>query len=197
MVLATSWRSDEVEGWVLLFETWVWLWWGMSTTASLTDKSCQPVSVPDHGGLLDGTTHVVVGVAELVGQVLDLVRGAADGVVDDRVSCWSRHALTSCHRAEVELVDVLVCDSRVDDSTWERVLVAPWLPTEQPGVDSLAGVDVHELGGVTEPKTSECLLDLGDLRTADTLDLTFTNTVSVEDEAGWECAVGSFEGLAG
>jgi hypothetical protein len=70
------------------------------------------------------------------------------------------------------------------------------LSTEQTSIDSLGGIDVHELGGITESKSSKCLLNLIDFSTADSLDLTFTNTISVEDDLSWIGTIDSFEGLA-
>jgi len=125
------------------------------------------------------------------------VRRCSDGVVDDSVAGWSRHALSSSHRDEIELVDVLVCDRSVHNGSRERVLEAANISSEESGVDSLAGVDVDQLGGFAETQARECLLDLVDLSPAESLDLALTNTVPVEDDLSWVAAVGSLEGLTG
>ena len=44
------------------------------------------MSVSDHRGLLDSARDIVVGVAQLVGQKLDLIRGPFDAVIEDCVS---------------------------------------------------------------------------------------------------------------
>ena len=139
--------SDEVESGILLLKARMGLWGLVASATSFSDKSSKSMRVSDGRGLLDGSTDVVVGEAELVGQGLNQVRRGADGVIDDGVPSWSRHALLGSHRDEIELVDVLVSDGRVNDCSWKWVLVAAWISSEEPGVDSLAGVDVHERGG--------------------------------------------------
>ena len=62
-------------------------------------------------------------------------------------------------------------------------------------VDSLACVDVHQLGS-SKTEARECLLDLVDLSTADSLDLSFTDSVAVEDDLGWISSVRALESLA-
>jgi len=70
------------------------------------------------------------------------------------------------------------------------------IASEESRVHSLAAVDVHQLARVRDSSTGQCLLDLVDLWAAETLDLTFTNTISVEDDLGWIGSVGSLECLA-
>lgn len=123
------------------------------------------------------------------------MRRGSDGVVDNGVSSWGAHTLLGSNRHKIELVDVLVCDGCVDDGTWERVLVATDISSEQSGVDPLARVDVHQLR-VSEAEARERLLDLVDLSTAYSLDLSFTNTISVEDDLSWVSTIGSLERLA-
>jgi len=169
----------------------------VASATSFADQSCQSVCVPNHRGLLDGSTHVVVSVAQLVGQVLYLVRGPSYRVVDHRVSRGRSHALPSGDRDKIELVDVAVSDVLVDNRTGERILEASGRPGKDTGVDSLAGVDIHQLRGVLEPEAGECLLDLVDLGFADSFDLAFANTVSVEDDLVGVSSVGSLERFAG
>lgn len=92
-----TWGSDEVEAGVFLLEAGVHGWWGMALASSLTDESSKPVSIPDDGRFLDGTTDIVVGEAELVGQRLEHVWRSTDCVVDHGVSSWSTHTLASCN----------------------------------------------------------------------------------------------------
>ena len=47
--------SDEVEGWILLLEAWMWLWRRVAATSSLSDEGSKSVGVSDDGRLLDGT----------------------------------------------------------------------------------------------------------------------------------------------
>lgn len=165
----------------------------MLSSSSFTDKCCKSVGVSDNGWFFDSTRDVVVSVAELVGEVFNLVRRRTDAVVHHSVASWGSHALTSSHRHKIEFVDVLICDLLVADSTRKWVLESTWLTTEQASVNSLRGVDVKELGGIAETKSSKCLLNLVDFSTADTLDLSFTNTISVEDDLSWVSSVNSFE----
>ena len=78
--------SNVVEGGFLGLEVAVGLRGFLAFSASLTDQGSKSVCVPDGGGFLDGARDVVVGVAELVGQELDLVGRLTDGVVKDGVS---------------------------------------------------------------------------------------------------------------
>lgn len=168
----------------------------MTTTSSLAYKRSESVSVPDHGRFLDGTAHVVVGKAQLVGERLDLVGRGADAVVNDGVPGGRGHALAGCHGDQVELVDVPVDDVGIDDGSWQWVLEASRLSSEEAGVHSLTGVDVHQLGGVSKSSGGECLLDLVDLSSADTLNLALTDSVSVEDDLSRVGTVGTLEGFA-
>jgi len=168
----------------------------VASATSFSNQRSKSVGVSDHGRLLDGTTHVVVSVAQLVGEGLDLVRRSGDAVIDHGVPGGSGHALAGSNRHKVELVDVLVNDCGVDDGTWHWVLEASWLASEDPGVDPLGGVDVHQLGG-PQTESREGLFDLVDLSPANSLDLAFTNSVSVEDDLSWVGAVGSLEGFTG
>ena len=190
-------QSDEVEAGVLLFEAGMYHWWVVSATSSLSDKRSESVSVSDDGRFFDGSAHVVVGEAQLVGERFEQVRRGSDGVVDNGVPSWGGHALSSSHRNQVELVGVFISDSRVYNGSWQWVLEPANISSEESGVDSLAGVDIEELGRAAKAKPGERLLDLVDLSAADTLDLSFTNTVSVEDDLCWIGTIGSLEGLTG
>lgn len=103
------------------------------------------MGVPDAGGLLDGPADVVVGVAEFVGEQLNLVGGLADGVVDHGVAGGSRKALLGGCGNEVELVDLLVSDGGVNHSPRLRVLELPYVSPKQTSVHPLAHINVHEL----------------------------------------------------
>jgi len=178
-----------------LLEALVDNWRFFASASSLTNKCGESVSVPDDRWLLDGTTHVVVGPAQLVGELLDLVRRVFDVIVDDCVSGGSGHSLSGGDRNEIELVGVLLSDVSVDDSTWLRILETASATSEESRVHSLADVEIHQLARVGESCTGKCLLDLVDLWAADTFNLTLTNTVSVEDDLGWIGSVGSLECL--
>lgn len=103
--------------------------------------------------------------------------------------------MSGCNRNQVELVGVFVSDSRVYNSSWQWVLESTDITGKESGVDPLARVDVQELGGGTKAKSSKGLLDLVDLSTADTFDLSFSDTISVEDDLCWRGTIGPFEGL--
>lgn len=85
--------SDEIEAWFLLFETTVHDWGVLAFASALTDKGCQPVRVADAGWLLYRARHVVVGVAELVGEQLNLVRTFSNLVVQYGEASRCSHAL--------------------------------------------------------------------------------------------------------
>ena len=53
--------------------------------------------------------------------------------------------MSSCNRNQVELVGVFISDSRVYNGSWQWILEAANVASKEPGVDSLAGVDVQEL----------------------------------------------------
>lgn len=174
--------SDVVEGGCLGLEVGVWCGRLLAFSASLTDESCETMCIPDGSGLLDRAGDVVVGVAEFVGEQLDLVRRFADAIMDDCVASRGGESLLGGGRDEVELVDIAVGDATVHDEAWLRVLEGSNVAREEAGVHSLAHVDVHELG--VEAKRLDAGLDLFDLWAADTSNLTLTNTISVEDDPG-------------
>ena len=89
--------SDEVERGILLLKALVDDWWLVSSATSLSYQSSESVGVSDHRRLLDRTADIVVGPAQLVGQVLDLVRRVLDFVVDNGIPGGSRHALSRSH----------------------------------------------------------------------------------------------------
>jgi len=153
------------------------------------------MGVPDARGLLDGTRHVVVGVAQLVRQALNLIRTCTDGVIQHSEPRWGRHALASSNRHKVELVDILVSDDRVDDSSSHGILEVADCTIEDPGVHSLARIDVHQLSRVLPAVMSDRCFDLLDLGNTDALDLSLTNTVTVEDHASWVGAVVLLEAI--
>ena len=121
--------------------------------------------------------------------MLDLVRRVFDVIADDCISRWSWHALPRRDRDEVELVGVLLGDFTIDHSARLRIGVAAWISGEESGVDPLAAVDVHQLASVSLTDADNRLLDLGDLGAADTFDLTFSNTVSVDENVIWKLTV--------
>lgn len=172
--------SDVVEGGLLGLKVTMWLRRFLSFTTSLTDQGCKSVSVSDGGGFFDGARHVVVGVAEFVGQEFDLVRGVSDAVVKDGVPHWGCQALLSGSRHKEELVGASVSDGTIDHSARHRVLEGANISSEDTSVDSLGDVDVHEWQG--NSKTGACCFYLLDLRLADSSNLAFTDTVSVEDQ---------------
>lgn len=139
-------QSNEVETWVFLLEAGMHDWWCVATSSSLSNKRGESVSVSDNRRFFDGSAHVVVGKAQLVGERFEHVGRRSDGVIDNGIPSWRGHTLSSCHRNQVELVGVLISDSRVYYGSWQWILEAANIASEEPCVDSLAGVDVQELG---------------------------------------------------
>ena len=140
--------SDEVEGWVLLLEASMRLWWLVASSTSFSYQSSESVSISYNGRLLDGSTDIVVSEAEFVSERFDQVRRCLDCVIDNSVPSWCGHTLLGSHRNQIELVDVFVSDGRVNNGSWKWVLEAAWVSSKESSVDPLACVDVHELGGV-------------------------------------------------
>jgi len=168
----------------------------VSTTSSLSHKCGESVSVSDDRGLFDSSTHIVVGEAQLVGERFEHVRRCPDGVVDNCVPSRRGHTLSGCNRNQVELVGILVGDGRVYNGSWQWVLESTDVACEESGVHPLTGVHVEQLRRVTKAKSREGLLDLVDLSSAHSFDLSLTNTISVEDDLCWVGTIGSLEGLA-
>lgn len=72
---------------------------------------------------------------------------------------------------------------------------ATWIATEQSRIDAFAAVDIEQFGLLSKTSISDSLLDLDDLRSADSFNLTFTNTVTVEDDTSRERTILSLECL--
>lgn len=127
--------------------------------------------------------------AELVSQMLNLVWRSSNRVVQYSEPGRSRHTLLGSHRDQVKLVHVLVSHTRINDSASLRVLESADLTIKDSSVDTLAAVDVHELARVLTTSLDECRLDLFDLWDTDALDLSFTDSISVEDDSSWVGAI--------
>ena len=123
------------------------------------------------------------------------MRRGSDGVVDDSVPGGSTHSLLGCYRDEVELIDILVSDLSIDNRSRKRVGESANITAKESCVHSFGRVDVHELG-VIEAQATESLLDLVDLSSADSLNLSLTNSVSVENDLCWVGSISFFEGFA-
>lgn len=156
------------------------------------------MSVPDARRLLDGSRHVVVSVAQLVGQRLNLVGRGTDCIIQHGKAGWRSHTLPCTNRDKIEFVNVLVSDTLVDNNTWHWVLEVANITIEDPRVHALARVDVHELRLVLPANRGNSRLDLLNLRNTNALHLTLTDTVTVKDNS---CRIGSivllecFEGV--
>jgi len=71
--------------------------WLFASAATLAHESCKSVGVADAGWLLDSARHIVVIVAELEGEQLDLVWGLLHCIIQHREAGRHGHALTSGH----------------------------------------------------------------------------------------------------
>lgn len=180
--------SNEIQGGILLLKVFMWLGWFFVPSPSFSNQSSQSVSISDAWRFLDWTWDIVVGVAELVGEQFNLVRWAVDTIVDDSVSCGSRHSLLSSRRDEVELIDVSICNGRINHCARHRILKRSNISTKDSGVHSLADVDVEQLG-CSNFKVVESKFDLIYFRFTDSLDLTFTNSISVKDNSLGELSI--------
>jgi len=187
--------SDEVEARVFLLKASVDHWGSTSFTSSFTDEGCQSVGVADARGLLNSTRDVVVGVAELVSEELDLVWALLNLVIEDGELGRSSHALLGGDGNKVELVGVLINDGGVDDSTSCRVSETAYSTSEDSSVHALASVNVHELGVLT--KSLDSSLNLVYLGYTHSLNLAFTDTIAIEDDASGISAIVLFKGFHG
>lgn len=176
--------SDEVEHGLLLFEAAVNDRWCPSFTSALTNKSCQPMSVANARWLFDRSRNIVIGVAELVGEQLNLVWSFFDIVVEDCELGWGSHTLLGCNGNKVEFVSALINDGGVDDCASCGIRESADSTSEDSSVNAFTCVDVHELA-VSLTCRLKSSFDLLNLRNTDALDLAFTNTVTVENETCW------------
>jgi len=87
-------------------------------------------------------------VAQLVGEVLNLVWTSSNRVVQYCKPSRSRHALFGSHRDQVKLVHVLVSHTRVNNGTGQWILESTDLTIKDSSVDTLAAVDIHQLARV-------------------------------------------------
>ena len=155
------------------------------------------MGVADAGRLLDGPGHIVVVMAELESQQLDLVWGLPHRIVQHGETRRHGHTLPSRHGHQVELVSVAVRDSLVDDGACGRVLEAVRVAGEDARVHSLAAVDVHQLASLRNTMCGKGLLDLLDLGDADALYLALANTIAVENDLRRRRSVVALEGFNG
>lgn len=161
---------------------------------SVTNESSQAMSILDAGRDLDAATHVVVSVAQLVGEQLDGVRRALDSVMDDGVVGGSNHALSGRSRHHVEAVLILVSDALINHQSRHGVLVVANVSREESSVHALVDVDEHQLG-LSAASSSQTSFDLRDLRLADRNELAGRNSISVDDDPLGLSAVDLFEVL--
>jgi len=134
--------------------------------------------------LFDRSRNIVIGMAELVGKQLNFVWSFFDIVIKDCELGWSSHALLGCNGNKVEFVSAFVNNCGVDDSTSSGICESADSTSEDSSVHAFASVDVHELA-VSLTCRLERSFDLLDLRNTDALDLAFTNTIAIEDDACW------------
>jgi len=187
--------SDEVEARFLLFEASINYWGCFTLSSSLTDKCCQPVGIADARWFLDRSRHVVVSVAEFIGEKLNLIRSLLNIVIDDCELGGCSHALLGCNGNKVEFVGALVNDLGVDDSTSSRVSEAADSTSEDSSVYAFTCVDIHDLA--VNASRLDSSFNLLYLRYTDSLNLAFTDTISVEDETGGISTIVRFEGSEG
>ena len=77
----------------------------------------------------------------------------------------------------------------VDDSAGQGVGEAADCTSENPRVHTLARVDVHELAGLSDAAGGKGCLNLLDFRHTNSLNLSLTDSVAVEDYPRWQGAV--------
>jgi len=132
-------------------------------------------------------------VAQFVSQQLNLIRGLLHVIIDDFELRRRAHSLLRCHRHEIELISVFICDGRVNDGTSIGVLEVANSAIENASVDAFAADEVHKLGGIRAANRVEGSLDLFDLWHADTRLLAFTNTIAIENDLLGIAAIATFK----
>ena len=137
--------------------------------SSFSNESSKSVSVANAGRFLDGSRHVVVVMTKLVREQLNLVRTGSRGIFDNSELAGCVQALFGSDRDQVELVEVVVGDTLVDHSTWDRVLEVANVSSEESGVNSLVDVQVNEFRVTTS--TLETILELLNFISTDSRDL--------------------------
>ena len=178
--------SNEIESRIFSFKVSMDYRRFLVSASSFSNESSQSVSIPDAWGFLDCPRDIVVCVAEFVGQELNLVWRFPNGIMNHSVSGRSGHALLSSSGNQVELIHISVSDGGIYDCPREWILEWAYVSTEDSCVDSLANIDIHELS-LRNSKIWEGWLDLVYFWFADTLNLSLSHTISVEDDSFWEC----------
>ena len=136
--------SNEVKRRIFLFKSFMDSWWSMTFSSSLTDKSSKSVSVPDNWRLFNCTRNIVICEAQFVSKQLNQIRGTLYIIVDDCISSWSWHSLFGSHRNKIELISILVSDSRVYNSSRKRILESSIITCKKSCIYSFTSVDVEK-----------------------------------------------------
>jgi len=89
--------------------------------SSIADQVGQSMSILNGSWHFDRPRDVVVSVAKLESQHLDLFLGVLNCVVDHVVVSWRDHTLSRLLRHQEKVVSVWVHNTRVDNCAWGRV----------------------------------------------------------------------------
>lgn len=143
------------------------------------------------------TGHIVIGVAQLVGEQFNFIWSFLYSIIEHSESSWGGHSLTSSNGNEVELVSVFVSDGGINNSSCSGVSESSRLTSEYSSIHTLARVDIHEFALVGDAGFSNGCFDLVNFGDTDSLNLTFTYTISVEDDTSRISSVVFLEGFKG
>lgn len=144
----------------------------------------------------DGSRPVEVEMAHLVGDALVVVWFQSHAVVDDVVMGWGDTSLSHALGHQEEIKQFLSGDHGVYNSTRGRV-GCTLCTGEERRVDSLLYDDYTNLGMVFHSDLFEGLPDLCELVIEDDIDLTVTNTITVDEDPLWQIAVVLVESFQG
>jgi hypothetical protein len=190
-------HSDEVELGVLLLKGLMNNRRSLLSATAFTNQSCQAMSIANAGWFLNSTRNIVISMTKLVSQTLHFVRRLTHIIINHRETSRRTHTLLGSNRNKIELINVLVCDSRVNNCAGHRVLEIANVSIEYACVNTFATDDVHELGDVSTASRSKSSFDLFDLRLANTSNLAFSNTITVENDLLGISAIDSLETFKG
>ena len=149
--------------------------------SSFSNQCSESVSILDCCRDFNGTGDVIVVMAQLVGQELNLVRTLASRIFNDGELGRHVEALLGSDRDQVKLVVVSVSDSAVYNSTWERISEVTNITAEETSVNSLVYVEVDKFGFASSFCSAR--FELSDFKSANGLDLRVGDTVPVHNNA--------------
>lgn len=115
--------SDEIEALDGLSEVGMWDGDRLEVVSfgTVTDQVSKTMCILYGSGHLDGTCNIVVRIAELVGQLLDLVWVTSRVIIDDHVVSWAHDALPADLTDQKEIIRICSDYVRIDNGARHRI----------------------------------------------------------------------------